>query len=151
MTIIVLLILAGISINVLAGQNGLLNRTAESKESTESSQVEENLKLAIMEAMTKGLGKLTDENLKESLNNIGISNDDISGNVFGGWSVDSKKNSTTYKIKTDGTTNAVPYIQDETYPYLPTEKFDIIEGTDLKSGLVAKDLERKRVCVGRSS
>lgn len=90
-TIIVLLILAGISINVLAGQNGLLNRTAESKESTESSQVEENLKLAIMEAMTKGLGKLTDENLKESLNNIGISNDDISGNVFGGWSVDSKK------------------------------------------------------------
>ena len=41
-SIIVLLILAGISINMLTGQNGILNRTREAKEKTLSAQQEEN-------------------------------------------------------------------------------------------------------------
>lgn len=41
-SIIVLLILAGISINMLTGQNGILNRTREAKEKTLFSQQEEN-------------------------------------------------------------------------------------------------------------
>ncbi len=40
-TIIVLLILAGVSINMLTGQNGILNRAKEAKEKTISSQQEE--------------------------------------------------------------------------------------------------------------
>ena len=40
-TIIVLLILAGISIAMLTGQNGILNRTAEAKEKTEAAQKDE--------------------------------------------------------------------------------------------------------------
>ena len=44
-TIIVLLILAGISIVMLTGQNGILNRAAEAKEKTEVAQEEENEKL----------------------------------------------------------------------------------------------------------
>ena len=35
-TIIVLLILAGISISMLTGQNGILNRASEAKEKTET-------------------------------------------------------------------------------------------------------------------
>ena len=44
-TIIVLLILAGVSINMLTGQNGILNRASEAKEKTEKSQKEENKKM----------------------------------------------------------------------------------------------------------
>ena len=40
-TIVVLLILSGISINMLTGQNGILNRTREAKERTLTSQQEE--------------------------------------------------------------------------------------------------------------
>ena len=40
-TIIVLLILAGVSVSLLTGQNGILNRAAEAKEKTEEAQKEE--------------------------------------------------------------------------------------------------------------
>ncbi|MEI3392072.1 MAG: type II secretion system protein [Clostridia bacterium] len=41
-TIIVLLILAGISVSMLTGQNGILNRASEAKEKTAAAQKEEN-------------------------------------------------------------------------------------------------------------
>ena len=44
-TIIVLLVLAGISIAMLTGQNGILNRASEAKEKTELAQKDENEKL----------------------------------------------------------------------------------------------------------
>ncbi len=44
-TIIILLILAGISITMLAGQNGILNRAQEAKEKTETAQEDENERL----------------------------------------------------------------------------------------------------------
>ena len=61
-TIIVLLILAGISIQMLTGDNGILNRAAEAKENTEQSQLEEQRRLASMEAAT---------NLTETVYNYG--------------------------------------------------------------------------------
>ena len=45
-TIIVLLILAGISISMLTGQNGILKRASEAKEKTELAQKEENVTLS---------------------------------------------------------------------------------------------------------
>ena len=44
-TIIVLLILAGVSISMLTGQNGILNRAKDAKEKTELAQKEENEKM----------------------------------------------------------------------------------------------------------
>ena len=44
-TIIVLLILAGISISMLTGQNGILTRAAESKEKTEEAEKQENVRI----------------------------------------------------------------------------------------------------------
>ena len=49
-TIIVLLILAGISISMLTGQNGILNRASEAKEKTEVAGEEELRKLTQMQA-----------------------------------------------------------------------------------------------------
>ena len=50
-TIIVLLILAGVSISMLTGQNGILNRAAEAKEKTEIASKDERRKLAQEEAL----------------------------------------------------------------------------------------------------
>ena len=55
-TIIVLLILAGISISMLTGQNGILNRASEAREKTEKAQIEELDKMIQMEAMIQTAG-----------------------------------------------------------------------------------------------
>ena len=55
-TIIVLLILAGISIMMLTGQNGILNRASEAKEKTEDAQNDELVKFAVTSSIgTDGL------------------------------------------------------------------------------------------------
>ena len=79
-TIIVLLILAGISISMLTGQNGILNRASEAKEKNEVVQLEEKVKIAVMSALTDGSGTLTILNLQKELKNQGISI--IDGNDF---------------------------------------------------------------------
>lgn len=51
-TIIVLLILAGVSIAMLTGQNGILNRASDAGESTAIANAKEKVTLAINEAIT---------------------------------------------------------------------------------------------------
>ena len=51
-TIIVLLILAGVSINMLTGQNGILNRAAEAKVTYNQAKENEQRELAMLEAKT---------------------------------------------------------------------------------------------------
>ena len=67
-TIIVLLILAGISISMLTGQNGILNRASEAKNLNGIAQNGELVKLSAMDALSQGLGTITDANLKTALN-----------------------------------------------------------------------------------
>ena len=147
-TIIVLLILAGISITMLTGQNGILNRAAEAKEKTGATQTEETVKLSVTDALTQGLGSLTDANLKTALNNnIGAGKYEISGDATNGWTV--KVNGKEYKIdstgKIDGTTTGggetgtgnLP-TGEGTKPYLPDSTFSKKEG-DLTTGLVIQD------------
>ena len=55
-TIIILLILAGISITMLTGQNGILNRAQEAKNKTEQAQEDEKEKITAMEAMLQNAG-----------------------------------------------------------------------------------------------
>lgn len=86
-TIIVLLILAGISISMLTGQNGILNRATEAKESTLQSEREEKNQLANYENMisnyigidweeAKANAKAPEEQKEERNNNvIGIGTD----------------------------------------------------------------------------
>ncbi len=57
-TIIVILILAGISISMLTGQNGILNRASEAKKKTEIASIDEQRKLAQAEALMN-TGKTT--------------------------------------------------------------------------------------------
>ena len=63
-TIIVLLILAGVAIATLTGDNGVLTKAASAKEKTERAEVIENAKLDILAIQSDKEGKLTTGDLK---------------------------------------------------------------------------------------
>ena len=69
-TIIVLLILAGVTLSIVMGDSGLFNKANLSKEQTQKSTAEETIKLAVLENKTKeaaGKTALTDTELKEEI------------------------------------------------------------------------------------
>lgn len=68
-TIIVLLILAGISISMLSGDNGILQKATDAKTKTDIEQIKERIKLAYHAALTGGQGSYTKESLENELEN----------------------------------------------------------------------------------
>lgn len=68
-TIVVLLILAGVSIATLTGENGLLNKTKDAKSETKIGEETEGIKLAITDARIsdEGYQELTFENLQNAI------------------------------------------------------------------------------------
>ena len=83
-TIIVLLILAGISISMLSGDNSILNKAAEAKETTAEKSLKEETQIVISgriaEKKTTGTNvKTLEEELKEKIKNAEITG--ISGNT----------------------------------------------------------------------
>ena len=71
-TIIVLLILAGVSIAMLTGQNGILTQAQNAKTTTEDKSAEEKIKLAVMAARAQSEGALdADKLVTEITNNYG--------------------------------------------------------------------------------
>ena len=72
-TIIVLLLLAGISINMLTGENGILNRTSDAKNKTKQSSLGEEIKLKLSEATMESNLSIEEVSLKpylEQVNNV---------------------------------------------------------------------------------
>ena len=102
-TIIVLLILAGISISMLTGQNGILTNASKAKNETGEAQIEEKVKLSVGDALTRGTGTLEDENLKSALNSyIGKDKYSIRGDKEKGWTVQVIENGKSYDISSMG-------------------------------------------------
>ena len=66
-TIIVLLILATVSVQVLTGDNGLLTKTETAVQSNNDSQEEEKVKLAVTAAKLAGNGSIITGNLNDEL------------------------------------------------------------------------------------
>ena len=66
-TIIVLLILAGISITMLAGENSIIQKAGDAKTNTKNVQIEEKAKLAYTSALTNGEGTVTEQLFKDEL------------------------------------------------------------------------------------
>ena len=71
-TIIVLLILAGVTIAALSGDNGILRRATEAKSKTGKEDALEQIKLAIMTATTEGLGVPDKTVLRNELTKAGM-------------------------------------------------------------------------------
>ena len=71
-TIIVTLILAGITINALTGENGIITKATDAKEKTAKTNALEKINLAILSAMTKGNGDIDNATLREELEKEGL-------------------------------------------------------------------------------
>lgn len=71
-TIIVLLILAGVSIATLVGDNGILSQAGRAKEQTEIAEIKEQAKIDITEKQSEKMtSQITEEELQEILENYG--------------------------------------------------------------------------------
>lgn len=68
-TIIVLLILAGVTIATLTGENGILTRASEASEQTKKANIEEQVKLAVTASIGKD-GRIDISKLNEELQKI---------------------------------------------------------------------------------
>lgn len=70
-TIIILLILAGISVATLTGENGLIKKAQQAKEESEIATEKEILDQAIIQAMGQNRqGNLTQDNLQNALEEL---------------------------------------------------------------------------------
>ena len=106
-TIVVLLILAGVSLNLILGNNGIITKAKESRTENRMAQIDEQVKLAIGDAYTDGIGSITDSGLKSALNNrIGEGTYDITGDETTGWQVTVKETGKTYDIASNGKINS---------------------------------------------
>ena len=70
-TIIVLLILAGVTIATLTGDNGILGKANEAKTTNDEEKAKEQIKIAVMGSYGKD-GELNYDDLKQNLEQIGI-------------------------------------------------------------------------------
>ena len=90
-TIIVLLILAGVTIAALSGNNGILKRATQAKTKTGKENAEEQIKLAIMTATTEGLGVPDKAVLRSELTKAGFvvktEGDDLPWEVVSGKNI----------------------------------------------------------------
>ena len=66
-TIVVLVIVAGSSIAMLAGDNGIIKKAVEAEENTRIEKIREQIKLAYQDSLIKGQGKLTEDALEKAL------------------------------------------------------------------------------------
>lgn len=139
-TIIVLLILAGISISMLSGDNSILQKAGEANDNTRIAQIRERIQLAELAANTDGLGNLEYENLTKELNQeFGENKYTISAKSSSPWVV--TVDGVTYTIGNPNGKTVIPLetASKGTEPYYPSESFSRVEGTDLSTGLVITD------------
>ncbi len=71
-TIIILLILAGVSIATLTGDNGLLNRAKDAKIATEIASIKEEIQTDILGEQAGNNGNISDDTLKVILEKYGV-------------------------------------------------------------------------------
>ena len=75
-TVIILLILAGVTIAAISGDNGILAQASRAKQESEKASIIEQIRLDIMEKQTENEGIIYDEDFYQILENYGsISND----------------------------------------------------------------------------
>ena len=101
-TIIVLLILAGISISMLSGDNSILSRAREARDKTQETQKDEEVKIAVLGSYGNN-GSLDITKLLENLN--GIKDITVTPTQEGGtntFPVTVETEYTTYEITGDG-------------------------------------------------
>lgn len=135
LTIIILLILAGVTIATLTGDNGLLQKATTAKQENEDAKELELIKLAVAAAQVTGNGTITTENLnnelRDNFSDNGIKTDEIQD----GWSFKS------YKIDKNGKVEKLlpkEYKQVEYIESSGTQYIDTLFLPDSNSGVETK-------------
>lgn len=114
-TIIVLIIMAGVSINVLLGDNGLITRAKEAKEkqiiSMEKEQISTSYLACKMNLINNTQSKVTDDLLKSELINNGNDVDTLSEDIGDEYFIYVTFNNTTHQYKVDENGN-ITYLEE---------------------------------------
>ena len=147
-TIVILLILAGISIGALTGDNGIIDQAHTAKEDTEIASWEEQIDLAIIDAEKKHRNPSMSD-IKEELKNKGVIKDDSQVDDETG-AITTNEPAYTIEGKLD---DYIPFgpgmVADKNETYndgtntatIP-KGFEILEGADtIEDGLVIQDGE----------
>jgi biopolymer transport protein ExbD len=131
-TIIVLLILAGVTIATLTGQNGILTNATKSKEETQKKNLKEQVELEVQGQYKSADLSIDMDNLKKEIEDHVKAA--VTKNADGSLTVE--KDGYTVKVKKDGKVSEVitPPSTPDTTPYVP-DGFEIKEGTNLDNGL----------------
>ena len=114
-TIVVLLILAGVSLNAIFGQDGIIQKAKDSQNKM-------------------------DEATQNDLDSINELNNWIDGKTNGTTGENETGGNTTGGDDNPSTSD-LPSVANKTIPYYPDTTFTKVEGTDLSNGLVIKDAE----------
>ena len=101
-TIVVLLILAGVSISMLTGENGIITQAQDAKENTDIGNEKEIVNLAATGAKTKDTsGEIKEDNLRNELDQlIGEGKYDLTGT--GPYTVTYKDSGRSYIVEANG-------------------------------------------------
>ena len=124
-TIIVLLILAGVSISTLMGPNGIITNAKQAKIKNEDGEIIERLKLAYNAARIDGMGDVNYQTLNEEIKKVGYVGEDITklpANIL----IKDK----TYKMEKDGDIQIIS--QEELENQVPEELETYFFGEDRK-------------------
>ena len=150
-TIIVLLILAGISISMLAGDNSILNSATEAKRITGEKSIAERVQLAYMGALAATKEQTSDEGFTNALTaelNKEFGENNYSLNDLPGVTIDEVQygfDGTVVGGENSGGVTPTPTqvaalpTDSGTKPYLPSSSYKQLLGTDLSAGLVITD------------
>ena len=144
-TIVILLILAGVSINLVLEPNGLITKAQEAALKTEESALEEKVQLEVAGSYGND-GNIDTKMLNKNLENIeGITREDgtsLEENPITSLPTTVKVNGYEILIGKNGSVGTVIRIavnSNETKPYLPSNNFKQVIGTNLDNGLVITD------------
>ena len=126
-TIIVLLILAGVSIATLTGNNGILSQAQKASEETKIAEEKEQIGLAWngATAVKQGQGAITASDIESQLSQNGVTNAEVSGDIVVKFE-DEDGTSRWYKVDNKGTIKG-PYDSEEEVPTVATlvEMYDL--------------------------
>ena len=126
-TIIVLLILAGVSIATLTGNNGILSQAQKASEETKIAEEKEQIGLAWngATAVKQAQGAITASDIESQLSQNGVTNAEVSGDIVVKFE-DEDGTSRWYKVDNKGTIEG-PYDSEEEVPTVATlvEMYDL--------------------------
>ena len=126
-TIIVLLILAGVSIATLTGNNGILTQAQKASKETKIAEEKEQIGLAWngATAVKQAQGAITASDIESQLSQNGVTNAEVSGDIVVKFE-DEDGTSRWYKVDNKGTIKG-PYDSEEEVPTVATlvEMYDL--------------------------